>query len=396
MAAMSEAAIGLWAGQAIESDRAEWPERLSGTQGQLLIWGGEGRDVEPLTSVIERLNRPTVLLTLTDADVVLPPFVTHVVCAPVAPTLASSGPHAGRETLRRTFRFLINELRPEGLLIPWQASSTPPLLAAAATEAGCPWVAWEMTSGTLPTWLSGLVPTIPQAAEAADVVRAIREALPQTYLRTEEHPSLNIGCGKNAEQGWLNVDIDPEASAVYMDATQPFPFADDSFDYVFSEHLFEHLDYASGRRMLAEVFRVLRPGGVFRLTTPDFRFLHRLYEKPDRPLHQSYMAWSLSAYSPEIAADFPDEKEAAALVISRFMHLWGHCMIYDRTSLSHLLRRAGFEELAYPVPGESVHPRLAGMERHGQVIPPWANRLESMTVEARKPQIATTHEDATP
>lgn len=320
---MSEMAIGLWAGQAIESDRAEWPERLSGTQGQLLIWGGEGRGVEPLTSVIERLNRPTVLLTLTDADVVLPPFVTHVVCAPVAPTLASSGPHAGRETLRRTFRFLINELRPEGLLIPWQASSTPPLLAAAATEAGCPWVAWEMTAGTLPTWLSGLVPTIPQAAEAADVVRAIREALPQTYLRTEEHPSLNIGCGKNAERGWLNVDIDPEASAVYMDAAQPFPFADDSFDYVFSEHLFEHLDYASGRRMLAEVFRVLRPGGVLRLTTPDFRFLHRLYEKPDRPLHQSYMAWSLSAYSPEIAADFPDEKEAVALVISRFMPCGG-------------------------------------------------------------------------
>ena len=54
MAAMSEMAIRLWAGQAIESDRAEWPERLSGTQGQLLIWGGEGRGVEPLTSVIER------------------------------------------------------------------------------------------------------------------------------------------------------------------------------------------------------------------------------------------------------------------------------------------------------------------------------------------------------
>lgn len=46
------------------------------------------------------------------------------------------------------------------------------------------------------------------------------------------------------------------------------PFADHSFDLVFSHALFEHL--AQPAEALAEVFRVLRPGGVAALCSPDW------------------------------------------------------------------------------------------------------------------------------
>lgn len=45
------------------------------------------------------------------------------------------------------------------------------------------------------------------------------------------------------------------------------PFADGSFDRVFSHALLEHL--AQPARALAEFFRVLRPGGVLGVCTPD-------------------------------------------------------------------------------------------------------------------------------
>ena len=72
-------------------------------------------------------------------------------------------------------------------------------------------------------------------------------------------------------------------------------------------------------------------------------------------------------------------------VVNHFMRLWGHRMIYDRPTLSAMLHRQGFCSLCYPPLGQSAHPRLVGMERHGEVIPAWANALESMTIEATKP-----------
>jgi predicted SAM-dependent methyltransferase len=47
------------------------------------------------------------------------------------------------------------------------------------------------------------------------------------------------------------------------------PFADSSFDLVVSGQSIEHVTEADGDRMLAEAFRVLRPGGHLALDTPN-------------------------------------------------------------------------------------------------------------------------------
>jgi ubiquinone/menaquinone biosynthesis C-methylase UbiE len=53
------------------------------------------------------------------------------------------------------------------------------------------------------------------------------------------------------------------------DMTRLEAFADASFDLAWSGQSIEHVDCDAGARMCAEVFRVLAPGGVFCLDTPN-------------------------------------------------------------------------------------------------------------------------------
>jgi len=50
------------------------------------------------------------------------------------------------------------------------------------------------------------------------------------------------------------------------DVARPVPFPDDNFDRVFSICTVEHLSSSVRRRMMREVARVLKPGGIVGLT----------------------------------------------------------------------------------------------------------------------------------
>lgn len=114
------------------------------------------------------------------------------------------------------------------------------------------------------------------------------------YLDSSPEPKLQIGCDTNLLTGWLNSGISLKECwcGIYLDAGKPFPFPDASFNFVFSEHLFEHLNYQQATNMLKKSYRVLKPGGVFRIATPDLQFLIRLYQDPKQPIHQQYIEYS--------------------------------------------------------------------------------------------------------
>ena len=56
------------------------------------------------------------------------------------------------------------------------------------------------------------------------------------YLRETVGPKkLQLGCGRNWLEGWLNSDYYPRTSDIlHLDVTAPLPFPDGVFDYVFS------------------------------------------------------------------------------------------------------------------------------------------------------------------
>lgn len=88
------------------------------------------------------------------------------------------------------------------------------------------------------------------------------------YLATHEHRILNLGGGDNYLHECLTVDVLPRADA-YVDITKRLPFNDASIDAIFCEEVIEHVGLDSGRFMLTECRRVLKPNGILRLITPD-------------------------------------------------------------------------------------------------------------------------------
>jgi predicted SAM-dependent methyltransferase len=91
---------------------------------------------------------------------------------------------------------------------------------------------------------------------------------------------LNIGCGSTFHFDWENIDISPYNEHVReVDAINGLPYSDSSFDVVYSSHVLEHLAPHAVPSFLAEIRRVLSPGGLLRVVVPDLELMARCYLK---------------------------------------------------------------------------------------------------------------------
>lgn len=209
--------------------------------------------------------------------------------------------------------------------------------------------------------------------------RHLAPGIIKRYLEASANPKLQIGCGPNTLEGWCNTDIFPAAKGIaLMDARKSFPFNDNCLDYIFCEHLIEHLDYQHGMRMLAESFRVLKPGGKIRIATPDLQYLIDLYNTEKTDLQRREIMRIVDSYLPEVGI-YED-----SFVINNFFYNFGHKWIYDYKALGGALRESGFIDLKRCLVGESSDPHLRGLERHGQRIGEEFNKLQTMIIEGTK------------
>jgi SAM-dependent methyltransferase len=81
---------------------------------------------------------------------------------------------------------------------------------------------------------------------------------------------MNWGCGEHPDPGWINSDIkDAPGIDISCDIRDGLPLDDDSLDYIVSVHALGEIPYGEVVDALAELRRVLRPGGVLRLVLPD-------------------------------------------------------------------------------------------------------------------------------
>ena len=99
------------------------------------------------------------------------------------------------------------------------------------------------------------------------------------YLAQSKAPKLNIGIGGRLLNGWLNTDYYDSAlpMVMYLDIKEHFPFEEETFDYIFNEHVIEHISYRDGVKMLTECFRVLKTSGKIRIYDTRSSFSHRPY-----------------------------------------------------------------------------------------------------------------------
>lgn len=194
-------------------------------------------------------------------------------------------------------------------------------------------------------------------------------------------PALILGAGSQLRAGWLASDLAPtKAEIIPIDATQPLPFADDSFAYVFAEHMIEHIDYSDGRNLMREIHRVLRPGGVIRIATPDLARCASLVVGPLDATAQAYVDWSNQTFGEHV-------NNRPSFVFNRLVRWWGHRFIYDQPTLVELMAGAGCVAIEAQQVGQSRHPMLQGIEHHGDIISEQANRFETMVIEGTKPPV---------
>jgi SAM-dependent methyltransferase len=89
---------------------------------------------------------------------------------------------------------------------------------------------------------------------------------------------LNVGCGPRGRwplpelfEGYdeLRMDIDPAVEPDVVGSITAMDLPDGSVDGVYASHILEHVDHWLVHEALCEVYRVLRPGGVALIVTPD-------------------------------------------------------------------------------------------------------------------------------
>lgn len=166
----------------------------------------------------------------------------------------------------------------------------------------------------------------------------------------------------------------------FLDATKPLPFDDNSFDYVYSEHMIEHISWADGQSMLKECRRILKPGGTIRIATPDLAVLLGLYGHKKEPLKDRYIQWITNRFIEGI------QVSKAPFVINNAFRNWGHQFIYDGELLEMALKESGFTNARRYGVGESDDMNLKRVETHGtNVADEEMVAFETMVFEARSP-----------
>lgn len=203
----------------------------------------------------------------------------------------------------------------------------------------------------------------------------------QAYMDAHPERKLQIGAGSNLLEGWLNTTLYPfKQNSYFMDATIRFPIPDNTFSYVFSEHVIEHVLFEKGAIMLSESFRILKSGGRIRIATPDLAQIIKLYSQPQGDDQQQYIKWIMDTFRPHIGEYNP------AHVINQSFHGWEHVFIYDEPTLQHALEQAGFVDVKRVHPNESDDPNLQNIEQHGEYVESHDAMLyETMVFEGRKP-----------
>jgi predicted SAM-dependent methyltransferase len=109
---------------------------------------------------------------------------------------------------------------------------------------------------------------------------------------------LNVGCGYKYLRGYLNVDSGVDSLADAVMEAHDLRLPSSSAEEIVAGQLIEHLGFFKTKYFLAECFRVLLPGGLLTLETPDIEKTFREFLSGDDTVRESALSWAYGAESP--------------------------------------------------------------------------------------------------
>lgn len=170
-------------------------------------------------------------------------------------------------------------------------------------------------------------------------------------LKGMKNLKVHLGCGGQVMSGWVNIDLKGKLLAnkdavtgdtfyVQHDLRTGLPLEDNSCEFIYSSHFFEHLSYQHGLKLMHDCYRVLQPGGTFRIVLPNMREAFSRYLQGD---NKYFELADIYRYHPEI------EQGARSLVdyVNHAVYQLGqHKCIYDEEKLRLILQKIGYRSVA--------------------------------------------------
>lgn len=180
---------------------------------------------------------------------------------------------------------------------------------------------------------------------------------------------LNLGCGAYPVPGYVNADFfsfrfwrkNYPVLQWQLDMRYPLKSKSAVFDGIFSEHVLEHIYPDDARRLLSELFRILKPGGVIRITVPDLAKYVRYYTGH---LHE------------DEGLEFSKRFNTGCAAIRSLTQDFFHVALWDFSELRDALSKAGFRDVKERQFREGALPELL-LDRPER-------KWETLYVEARK------------
>lgn len=127
---------------------------------------------------------------------------------------------------------------------------------------------------------------------ATDMLKALRKLI--WNIRLSRLPSgpegsrlLHIGCGEVNSPEFINLDARPlpHVHIVSRNLFNLRSIPDASLDMVYMSHVLEHVPRGQLLQTLKEMRRVLKTGGLLRVSVPDFDLIIRIYEATGGDIH---------------------------------------------------------------------------------------------------------------
>jgi predicted SAM-dependent methyltransferase len=177
---------------------------------------------------------------------------------------------------------------------------------------------------------------------------------------------LHLGCGKRFIPGFVHIDAVDYPHVDHVATIDNLSFiGTESVDLIYTCHVLEHFRRKDVERVLIEWLRVLKPGGVMRISVPDFEQLCKVYLQ-----HR-------------------DIGMVVGPIFGRQDYLYNiHYNVFDERSLFSLLVACGYESPTRYDWRETEH---ADIDDYSQAYMPHMDKengtLISLNVEARKPNL---------
>lgn len=220
---------------------------------------------------------------------------------------------------------------------------------------------------------------------------------------------VQYGAGWSSGEGWRNFDSSPRlwmerlpifgplfsqggagypADVEFGNILTGLPLPDGSVRGIYASHVLEHLSYVDFQIALRNTFRLLEPGGVFRLIVPDLEERARRYIDRARDC------------DPLAAESFMEECclgafERPKSLIEHFkasLGNTGHLWMWDRFSMQAALEKVGFVEVRFCQFGDAPDSAFRAVEAPDRFVDEKLGITE-VAVECQRP---TQSENVTP